>query len=220
MREYINEPLEAVADAMMYAQAVQMGDDPAKRPCWVEKFAWKRKDPTEKMELTLQDRTEGNCDVGSSLALYFLKLDYQHLFSNLVLLETYKDPDFRFNLDSYSYHVYFLAKDQEGTFYAGSPANHQPKLGKSPLTNIIRSTDLGKVMAEITAFEGGNWPDQKYIKDILYNGYLRWPVVSSRRGRTFLNAVTIGRDEGRDYFFIEKNELELPEEDKPARIAG
>lgn len=186
----IDKPAEAVADAMMVAQAEFLAEY-LENPAIYQR---KPQDESKLLEEILQGQTSGNCMIGTIFALHYLGVKYPHLFEAAGRLVTFDNPDrVSGTLKSQDkVHAYFMVKDINGVWYAGSPANHIVNSENSPLTRVISSTDPQEVVDRITEIDGGEWPDGKFIeKAFEKEGYQ--PVVFTRdsQNREVLNIVEI-----------------------------
>lgn len=104
-------------------------------------------------------RTYRQCADASDYVVYYLFVRYPSSFDTLVLLDTDSFSSASpFRVASWSGHTCFLARDMDGVWHAGSPANYTEE-GENPLTKLASSLDLSTVLHEVTQFEGGIWPD-------------------------------------------------------------
>lgn len=194
----IDQPAEAVADAMMVAQAELIADYLQNQTA----FLGKAQDNSRLLEKILQYETDGKCMIGTIFALYYLGVKYPHLFKAVGRLVTYNNPgrpDGSLKCDS-DFHSYFIVKDTSGVWYAGSPANHIADRENSPLTRVISSRDPQGVVDRITEIEGGEWPNGKFIEQVFEKEGYR-PVVFTRdpqSGREVLKIVEIRTLHGRN----------------------
>ncbi|MCX6783645.1 MAG: hypothetical protein NT141_01045 [candidate division WWE3 bacterium] len=108
----------------------------------------------------LQESTSQNCLINSKRALRFLANNYGDNFNQLMILQTSIDsPAHRFKSSVWQYHAYFLACDNMGQWFAGSPANYDPGEDINRLTNFFTADNLTEIIKQIQDLDGGEWPE-------------------------------------------------------------
>lgn len=119
-------------------------------------------------EKEIENTTAGRCLEGCLAATSYLYENYSELFEIIALLHYEKFETTKQNKPIGVFHEYFLARDNTGIWHAASPANHERQSGEnSRLRRIFSSQNLGQVLDSIEEFEGGKWPTEQYIVDVL-----------------------------------------------------
>lgn len=108
----------------------------------------------------------------------------QQFFSGMGLLSSER------GLKHYDGHQYFLVKDQEDKWFAGSPANYVQGKTPNPLTNLIEG-DLSVVLSQMQEIDGGVWPSQEYIEQTYATHDFRMPRFYSQAG--VLGTIALSR---------------------------
>ena len=106
--------------------------------------------------------TRNMCEEGSMKALHCLAAGYAHLFSDLYLVAgkgTQKKPLINYD----NKHVVYVARGNNGVYYSGSPANCELANDHDQSLRISEASSLDKIMKEIIALEGGDWPPVDFI---------------------------------------------------------
>jgi len=141
--------------------------------------------------------TESKCQRSSTEAIDFLNWRYPNLFDSMTILTSYDDPKHSHQLkNGYKYHTYFLVKSKDGTWYASSPANHEPGKGESPLTKIFSSQNLQEVLDDIQVTDGGEWPNAEFIKQALRSSYVSPKNYTNNLGFLYIDIFNISFKEG------------------------
>ncbi len=119
-------------------------------------------------EKKLENITAGRCLEGCLIAASFLHRNHSELFKTIALLHYEKFETTKQNKPIGVFHEYFLIRDNAGIWHAASPANHERYSGEnSRLKRFFSSDNLRGVLNDIEKFEGGAWPTEQYIVDVL-----------------------------------------------------
>lgn len=149
------EPIDIVADALMigFYRAIRPKLDNIHPP---------RKGVTKlySMKLQLREATKSECGTASVAAIYFMHEKYAGHFNRMMIVKGIGTK--------WDQHYYFLVRDIDGVWYAGSPANYDPTSNRNRLTAIISSNELTEVIEGIRSSEGGQWPSAQSIEECEY----------------------------------------------------
>lgn len=183
-------PSMAIGDAMMLAGYKDMDDV-------LEMYEQNTDIPYPKVisgwEKHLKRNTADKCKDSSIYAIDYLNGKHGGLFSHLLLLEAHRNEAVPFKSNSdYDFHTYFLARDKEGIWYAGSPANHTIGGRNSPLTTVFSSESLDEILSLIRQKDGGDWPSAQYVERVLQESYTPPSPVNTSRIKLF----TISKEDG------------------------
>jgi len=191
---YQVQPVEAVADAMMvavYKQIMSYMEG-------AEKYKWVKSNE-EAMEYLLYVATKEYCRQASARVMVYLKEKYQELFMEMILIES---MDFKGGslIGGWGWHDYFLVKDVNKVWYAGSPANFD-SFGwyEGQLTNLIYSRNLNVVIDKIQGIEGGQWPSVKSIMQQTEDADKRIRIYKSD-GKMMVEVPVVYNNEGVEGF--------------------
>lgn len=143
---------EAVADAMMVAQAnyllpnANIADE-------------------KSFELSIWVESIGQCEAGSLTVAKYLAGKHRSLFNGIVLLHADKDTEALAN--GWGNHYRFLARDNDGKWFTGSPANHDVGAGsRSRLVTVSSNNSLELLMVWVKRLDMGKWPSARFIKEV------------------------------------------------------
>lgn len=184
---------EAVADAMMVTQAEIMLP-----------LVGNNHYSTEDFEIMLRDNSKNLCGRASIFALAYLSQKYTNLYDYMIIMASFKSYERLFKNRALNHHAFFLTKDKEGTWYATSPANHNPEAagGQSPMTKIIKDRSLASIISTIEKHEGGMWPDADFIEHNLRKHYAAPKVL---KGPDSYLEVCIVEYRNTDFAFYRSN---------------
>lgn len=154
-------PIDAIADAMMRSYWFQM----------VKEFNLVGIDKNKpELNGTLTDffesATAGNCYLSSTDTVAILMLRNRELFKSLFLI-TSEVISRRSQFADCSYHTYLVAEDNEGNWYAASPANHNVMRRLDYATTIIQEKDLDSVLEKITDRDAATFPNSRSVFQLL-----------------------------------------------------
>lgn len=208
VKPYIDIPAEAVADAMMVAQA-EMVSPVIINP---EKYLAKGADNTGQMEKLVADASSGMCEAASVYSLYFLAQRYPQEFDYMAILKTwdnYRRPKGKLKNGLGKWHTYFIVKDKKGIWYAASPANHTPNRKSSSLTRIYKSIEPQQIVNKIEKVDGGEWPTGDFIRQSLESGKYTSPSLgkSTLNGQPVLNVFNISNCFGHNRAYMDEQHL-------------
>lgn len=185
---YLNSA-DMVADTMMVVQATYMRDI-IKNP---KRYLENTDDPTGQLENRLKIQSSGFCEAGSAYAIYYLMQKYPDFFKNFALLNSWSTEKHQFK-DNSAWHTYFLVLDKQDTWFAGSPANHNPDNPNSPLTNFFKSKNLKEVLMKIKEENGGDWPTEEEIEFAISSRYIPPARIKNNiRGAPQISIFTLDR---------------------------
>ncbi len=170
---FIDRPAEAAADAMMHAQIVFSRRFLA-RPDGLT---------TEDFESILEADSEGKCHMGAKNALLFIHVNHSELFKLALIL--HRDQSEKPLGSPWLDHAFFLLKDFEGRWFAGSPANHRMDDPKSPMTTLLRAATLPQICERVKAQDKGIWPEPDIIEHLIDKFYFQPEIVTSEKGNVF-----------------------------------
>lgn len=127
-------------------------------------------------EKILQLKSAERCTEASIDVIRYLFEKYPELFDNMMLLTAYASKKHPFADERYNFHTYFLVKGKDGTYYAGSPANHKAitsanQSTDSSLTRLLSSRDLREIIDQIQKVDGGEWPTVDFIENAVATEY-------------------------------------------------
>jgi hypothetical protein len=207
-RPHIDTPAEAVADAMMVAQAEMMSAVTANP----DKYLKEGTDASDQMEELVRAASWGMCEAASVYSLYYLAQKYPQQFVGMAILTTYdnyRSPKGRLKDRLNEYHTYFIVRDKKGAWYAASPANHTPNPESSSLTRVIKSTDPQEVVNKIEEVDGGEWPSGDFLSSVFQNGEYKPPSlgIDSQSGKPVLNALRIENIYGHNRAYMDELKL-------------
>lgn len=176
-----------VADAMMSAQLAilegRLGEGGSK---WTDPA----KDSKD-LDTRLAEMSTGACEEASVYVIYRLLQRLPSLFPIMSIVKGHPAHNSPLkNNPHHSFHAYFLLRDVQEYWHAGSPANHVPSSPDTPLTRRIYSPDLGEVMKIIKDKDGGEWPDPEKMQETLRRNVYKPPWIYEGGSKTFLNVFT------------------------------
>lgn len=156
--------LNAVADAMMAAQIA-----------WLSPYLILPHKPSRPKEIIgetdqlLAEESAGGCAIGSLIAVDFLARRYPDLFSHIFVLVSINNPKNPFKSPD-NFVAYFVAIDRDGYWHAGSTGNDNKRKATNPLISPIPPSQNEKdILNAIKKRERGNWTQQKFLRDTLFN---------------------------------------------------
>lgn len=158
--DYINVASEAVADAMTSIQYFYYHD-------FVEPedvFKPIPADATERKK-RLEEISLGMCRDSSVYVINYLFNKFPEEFTHFALLQGYSasDEPFKYN-SNHQWHTYFLVKDRNNIWHAGSPANFNPVQQNSHMTRHLESENLSEIIGSIRDLDGGIWIDPEIVE--------------------------------------------------------
>lgn len=175
----------AVADAMMTTQLIAIRNGLK----WINS-------KTPDYDAILETESDTWCRFGSVHALFYLQNKYSKLFTHTFLVDSRTEEKGTYKNKDWKYHSYFLVRDQQGIWYAGSPGNYKRDREENPFTRIIVSPNLEDVMETITSLEGGLWPQATTInKAIMRGNYVPSEIGIDLDLNRVLTQCVVGRKE-------------------------
>jgi len=150
-------------------------------------------------EQKLDYLTANRCKSNSAYVIGTLASCYPGSFETMFIVSGVQQGGFNDALGN-SEHSYFVVKDIEGKYFAGSPANTQNGSAKN-FETLLEAENLEGILLQISDRSGGNWPTTEQVQTGLsenpptvlssdINGKPRvefttiaysWPEYSSRR---------------------------------------
>jgi hypothetical protein len=119
----------------------------------------------------LQVRSAGGCREGSATTLHYLITHYPLDFKFHLMLKSKPEEREAFKANpEWVYHYLFATQAKNGVWFAGSPANYNPK-NESSFTRIIAHKSIEEVLGNITEEVGGIWPSADFISDRINTAY-------------------------------------------------
>jgi hypothetical protein len=130
----------------------------------------------------IERRTYYKCLVASNFALDFLIERYPDKFDRLFLLSqdllgVPNASDYAFKHSSWQAHTLFVARDIDGIWYAGSPANYVKgdSVSETRIKDYYSDSSLTGLLSQIKEVEGGYWEisedeiDRYYTHPCIYD---------------------------------------------------
>lgn len=142
-------PREAVADAMMVAQA---------------RFIHAAVDNNNSQmdfDMAMNKASRGTCATSSFAVLRHIFENYRGLFNVGVFLEGEQTYDF-------PYHTVFMMQGIDSRWYAGSPGNNTNRLNRFKL--LYESDNMEDIVDRLQEDEGGFWPPTQTIRESIEQG--------------------------------------------------
>jgi hypothetical protein len=146
---------EAFADAMLYAQAVQVRS--------YRRHAQEILTPAE----LLEDATNAGCEYSTRLAASYLNSKYKELFSTIILLKAHCEPRGEL-VNDWTMHQVLLVQAKDGTYFSASPANYDKDDQINRLTNTIKTDSLDGVLTKIKQQDVKERKNENARKPILH----------------------------------------------------
>jgi hypothetical protein len=171
VRSFTPPPAYAVADTMMHTQFIftrrLMGANSSATAVDLEK--------------ELKEKSRGKCNMGVLNFLLDLHLNYPDLFEVGMVLHRTEEPETIIN-SPWLDHTYFVIKDNQGVWYAGSPANHQEYNLRNPMTTVLQAQTLEGIIGAIQKEDRGHWPRADKIAFFMNKHYFN-PEIIERKGK-------------------------------------
>lgn len=131
-----------------------------------------RHDPPSDLFYELERRSKGECRQGSATVLHHLTVHSPTDYDRMIMLQSKSTKEGSFKYDSvWGNHFYFLVRDVMGMWHAGSPANYSAINMENHMTRVVTNPNLGEILANIAAIDGGIWPSEKFILEELKEHY-------------------------------------------------
>lgn len=165
---HINPAREAVADAMMVAQYHLYGLDVGPKRTELKLASGT---PQRLSDFQMR-KTAGLCTEAASIVLTYLAHKTPNLFSSLVIVRGDSTDEHEIK-NGWENHKIFIARDTQGIYFAGSPANYTER--RNRLRELFSSRSVEKIMNHIKEEEGGTWPSAEEITNTMENHSLRFP---------------------------------------------
>lgn len=199
--QYIS-PLTMIANAMMETQAFLLNPVCKNPNKYITEVTLNNIDLLEKI---LENFSRNLCEEASAITLKTLISKHPLAFDHMAILKTYKNLEKPLVNPLWNFHAYFLVRDINLTWYAGSPANHEANKPDSPMTRIIYSKNLQEVVNEIQEKDRGDWPDSDYIQQAFAENNEVMPQIRSRyKNSTFsISTIKIIREDGSNFSLID-----------------
>ncbi len=163
VNEFISDisPLEAVENAI-------------KESLWkqtetriMNALAFPEKGVPKRLREALKEGSEGLCNFGSRDVIHYLTTKHKDLFLKMLVIST-EVIDYVSALNEVRpqiFHSYFLVQDNDGVWYAGSPANHEHFKDKDYALTIIRDNSLDALIRKMEARDLATYPQAKDIEN-------------------------------------------------------
>lgn len=211
-------PADAVADAMMVAQAVQLADVLGKHS-YTNGNSNNTDYVRNEIDWTtlLVQKTRSGCEIASRTVVTYLADKYPELFEAIAILRAERRP--KSLIKGWNFHENFLVLGKDGTWYAGSPANYHPHSRVNRLTDTMFDASLEHVLDQIRARDGGLWPTRDFLESRLLSSTDRLPKPASfgidqnllvYRGLRFTNQGRLGHREEIVHFGFSQNGKVFP----------
>jgi len=140
----------------------------------------------------LEIKTEDKCAAVTYLTLEILAKKYNCLFRKMLAIRAWKKGKIPLANQDWIHHQYFLVLDNQNRWHGASPANYESGNPINRLENLI-SGDLENVLDGIKSIEGGDWPSQEYIEEIVFSSPYAKPNILSEDKMLGLRIDSHGR---------------------------
>jgi hypothetical protein len=161
---------------VQHTTAISAIEEAVKKSFWIQtqqqisrEIYFEDKEPKHKrLKEVVEAGTRAMCYFGSKDVIYDLSLQNRDLFDSMILVSTELiDDDSWLKTEANQwFHTYFLVKDKDGMWYAGSPANNGVNKDKQYATTIIHGRNLGEVLEIMSERDKAHFPAESFVVDV------------------------------------------------------